>query len=61
MEHEECKLNKVPEKNKITTKIKHQESIEDVYNCLTRNILHAVENTVSKTTLETKKIPPVAW
>ena len=52
---------KVPEKSIITTKVQDEESIEEAYSCLTRNILEAAENTIPKTFLRMKKIPPVSW
>ena len=45
----------------LTTKLQYQESIEEAYNCLTRNMLQTVENTIPKTCTGMKKRPTVIW
>ena len=45
----------------ITTKVQDQNTIEEAYKCLNKNILQAAEKTIPKTSSETKRIPYVAW
>ena len=47
-------------KSTIPEKKQNQESIEEAYGCLTKNILQAAENTIPKTTLRTKERSPLA-
>ena len=47
-------------KSIITTKVQDHESIEEAYSCLTKSILQAAKNTITKTSLGIKKRPPVA-
>ena len=46
---------------KITTKVRDQDTVEETYGRLVESIIGAAEKSIPKTSIETKRRPPVAW